>query len=86
MKRRHINFVEKSCHDYQETVLWKRGAGCAPIWSRLWKSRPELQDDLLAAIPHVDDHVTEEVVARLKSEWVEDRVVEIKKHFSDEGG
>jgi hypothetical protein len=36
---------------------------------------------LLAAIPHIDDRVTEEVVVRLKSGWLEDDVVEIKKFF-----
>jgi hypothetical protein len=46
MKRRHINLVEKSCRDYQETVLRKRGAGCTSLWSQLWKSQPELQDDI----------------------------------------
>jgi hypothetical protein len=52
-----------------------------PLVAAMEKSAGAAGRYLLAAIPHIDDRVTEEVVVRLKSGWLEDDVVEIKKFF-----
>src|SRR5262249_20398636 len=83
-RTKHLNFVIKGA-PYQSVVLWKRGGGASEVFNELYaKADDALKNDLLRAIPRIDDNV-DEVTCRIPAHYFDEPVV-LRKSFNPPKG
>ena len=73
MRRKCLSFVTKGA-PYQSCVLWRRNGGASEVFNEIYqKADDALKQDLLAAIPKIDDPV-DEVVCKIPARYFDEPV------------